>query len=168
MAENDNQNQQAAAQDNAPATRFSVQRVFVKDSSFEAPDSPECFRRPYAPQINFNINSRSRKIEDTFYEVVLRLTADVKQDDKTLFLVEVQQAGVFEIAGLENERLEQVLMITCPSILFPYGREAVDALVVKGSFPALMLAPVNFDAVYLQAKRQQAEQGRVQGEINAN
>lgn len=168
MAENDNQNQQAATQDNAAGTRFSVQRVFVKDASFEAPDSPECFRRPYTPAINFNINSRSRKIEDNFYEVVLRLTADVKQDDKTLFLVEVQQAGVFEIAGLEGDRLEQVLMITCPSILFPYGREAVDALVVKGSFPALMLAPVNFDAVYLQAKRQQAEQGKVQGEINAN
>ena len=110
MAENDNQNQQpAAAQDNVPATRFSVQRIFVKDASFEAPDSPECFRRPYNPQINFNINSRSRKIEDNFYEVVLRLTADVKQDDKTLFLVEVQQAGVFEIAGLEGERMEQVL-----------------------------------------------------------
>jgi len=168
MAENDNQNQQAATQDNAAATRFSVQRIFVKDSSFEAPDSPECFRRPYSPAINFNINSRSRKIEDNFYEVVLRLTADVKQDDKTLFLVEVQQAGVFEIAGLEGDRLEQVLMITCPSILFPYGREAVDALVVKGSFPALMLAPVNFDAVYMQAKRQQTEQGKVEGEINAN
>ena len=109
MAENDNQNQQAAA------TRFSVQRVFVKDASFEAPESPECFRRPYAPQINFNINSRSRKIEDSFYEVVLRLTADVKQDDKTLFLVEVQQAGVFEIAGLEGDRLEQAAKPWTPS-----------------------------------------------------
>jgi len=168
MAENDNQNQQAAPQADAAATRFSVQRVFVKDASFEAPDAPECFRRPYNPQINFNINSRSRKIEDNFYEVVLRLTADVKQDDKTLFLVEVQQAGVFEIAALAGDRLEQVLMITCPSILFPYGREAGDALVVKGSFPALMLAPVNFDAVYLQAKRSQADQARAQGEVNAN
>lgn len=167
MAENDNQNQQPAAQGET-ATRFAVQRVYVKDASFEAPDSPECFRRPYNPQINFNINSRSRKIEDNFYEVVLRLTADVKQDDKTLFLVEVQQAGVFEIAGLEGERLEQVLMITCPGILFPYGREAVDSLVVKGSFPALMLAPINFEAVYLQAKRSQAEQAKVPGSAVVN
>lgn len=166
MADND-QNQQAATQgDTGP--RFAVQRLYVKDASFEAPDSPECFRRPYNPQINFNINSRSRKLDEGFYEVILRLTAEVKQDDKTLFLVEVQQGGVFEVAGIEGERLEQVLMITCPGILFPYGREAIDALVIKGSFPALMLAPINFETVYLQAKRNQAEQATAQGEFNAN
>ena len=88
---------------------------------------------------------------------MLRLTADVKQDEKTVFLVEVQQAGIFEVSGLEGERLEQVLTITCPTVLFPYGREAVDALVTKGSFPALMLAPINFEAVYMQAKKNQAE-----------
>jgi preprotein translocase subunit SecB len=156
MAENDIQTQQPAAQDDTQAApRFSVQRIYVKDASFEAPDSPECFRRPYNPQINFNINSRSRKLDENFYEVILRLTADVKQDDKTLFL--------FEVGGLEGERLEQVLMITCPNILFPYGREAIDSLVIKGSFPALMLAPVNFEAVYLQAKRNQAEQAQAGG-----
>ncbi|HWK53323.1 MAG TPA: protein-export chaperone SecB [Hyphomicrobiales bacterium] len=161
MAENDNQQPQAAAAGNgeAPQVRFSVQRVYVKDSSFEAPDTPECFRRAYTPQINFSINSRSKKVDEGTYEVVLRLTADVKQDDKTVFLVEVQQAGVFEVVGLEGERLEQVLTITCPSVLFPYGREAIDALVVKGSFPALMLAPINFEAVYAQAKRNQEQQG---------
>jgi preprotein translocase subunit SecB len=131
MAENDQTpDQQPATQTKAPETRFGVQRIYLKDASFEAPD---------------------------FYEVVLRLTADVKQDNKTLFLVEVQQAGIFEVGGLEGERLEQVLTITCPTVLFPYGREAVDALVTKGSFPALMLAPVNFEAVYVQAKRKQAE-----------
>lgn len=173
MAENEQNN---AGQGNAAAagqgtqagqqanqgTRFGVQRLYLKDASFEAPESPEAFRRPYNPQVNFSINSRSRKIDDNFYEVVLRLTADVKQEDKTVFLVEVQQAGVFEIAGVEGERLEQVLTITCPSILFPYGREAVDALAVKGSFPALMLAPVNFEAVYAQAKRNQQEQAQQQ------
>jgi preprotein translocase subunit SecB len=144
----------------AVEARFGVQRIYIKDTSFEAPDTPECFRRPYTPKINFSINSRSRKVEGDIYEVVLRLTADVKQDDKTIFLVEVQQAGIFEVAGLEGEQLEQVLTITCPSILFPYGREAVDALAIKGSFPALMLAPVNFEAVYAQAKRNQAEQAK--------
>lgn len=170
MAENDQQdNQNAAAPGNVgstPETRFGVQRIYVKDASFEAPDTPESFRRPYKPQVNFSINSKSKKVEGDVYEVVLRLTADVKQDDKTVFLVEVQQAGIFEVAGLEGERLEQVLTITCPSLLFPYGREAIDALVVKGSFPALMLAPINFEAVYLQAKRNQAEQAAAQGEIN--
>lgn len=161
MAENDNNQaapQAAATQDGAAEQRFSIQRIYVKDASFEAPDSPEAFRRAYNPQINFNINSRTRKIEGDFYDVVLRLTAEVKQEDKTVFLVEVSQAGVFDIAGLEGERLEQVLSITCPSILFPYGREVVDSLVTKGGFPSLMLAPINFEAVYLQAKRNQSEQ----------
>ena len=162
MAENDQQNDTspaAAAQDNtqngAQENRFGIQRIYVKDSSFEAPDSPDSFRRPYKPQVNFSINSKSKKIEDNIFEVVLRLTADVKQDDKTIFLAEVQQAGVFEISGLEGERLEQVLTITCPNLLFPYGREAIDSLVIKGSFPALMLAPINFEAIYMQAKRNQ-------------
>lgn len=157
--QNTGQKQEPAAQAGSSETRFGVQRIYVKDASFEAPDSPESFRRPYNPQVNFSINTKSRKIEDNIYEVVLRLTADVKQDDKTVFLVEVQQAGVFEVRGIEGERLEQVLTITCPGILFPYGREAVDALCTKGSFPALMLAPVNFEAVYAQAKKNQQGQG---------
>lgn len=158
MAENETPAAQPAA---ASEPRFGVQRIYIKDSSFEAPDTPECFRRQYTPNVNFSINSKSKKIEGNAYEVVLRLTADVKQDDKTIFLVEVQQAGIFEVGGLDGERLEQVLAITCPNILFPYGREAVDALVTKGSFPALMLAPINFEAVYMQAKRNQAERAAV-------
>ena len=152
------ENTTAAAQPASNEPRFGVQRLYIKDTSFESPDAPECFRRQYTPTINFNINTRSRKIDTDLFEVVLRLTADVKQEDKTVFLVEVQQAGIFEIAGIEGEQLEQVLTITCPSVLFPYGREAVDALVVKGSFPALMLAPINFEAVYAQAKQQKLEQ----------
>jgi preprotein translocase subunit SecB len=161
MAEND----QAAGQEpianinTGTEPRFGVQRVYLKDASFEAPDSPEAFRRQYNPQVNFSINSRSKKIDGNFYEVVLRLTADVKQETRTVFLVEVQQAGIFEVAGLEGDRLEQVLTVTCPTVLFPYGREAVDSLITKASFPPLMLAPINFEAVYLQAKRKQAEQG---------
>ncbi len=167
MAKNDQApGQQPAAQTNPSEPRFGVQRIYLKDSSFEAPDSPESFRRPYNPQINFSINSRSKKIDGSFYEVVLRLTADVKQDNKTLFLVEVQQAGIFEVSGVEGERLEQVLTITCPTVLFPYGREAVDSLVIKGSYPALMLAPINFEAVYLQAKRKQSENAAAAGPVN--
>ena len=88
----------------------------------------------------------------------MRLTADVKQEDKTVFLVEIEQAGIFEIRGIEGEQLEQVLTITCPNVLFPYGREAIDALVTRGSFPALLLAPINFENIYLQAKQQQQAQ----------
>jgi len=153
--ENDIQATQPAESAQQPQVRFSVQRIYIKDASFEAPDTPESFRRAYQPQVNFTINSRSKKVEDGIFEVVLRLTADVKQEGKTVFLVEVQQAGVFEVAGLEGDRLDQVLSITCPSVLFPYGREAIDSLVTKASFPALMLAPINFEAVYAQAKRNQ-------------
>lgn len=160
MAEND---QVQSAAGNAPETRFGVQRIYLKDASLEAPDSPEAFRRAYNPQVNFSINSRSKKLDGNAYEVVLRLTADVKQDNKTLFLVEVQQAGIFEVAGLEGDRLEQVLTITCPTVLFPYGREAVDALVIKASFPPLMLAPINFESVYLQAKKAQSEKAATAG-----
>ncbi|MDC1528145.1 protein-export chaperone SecB [Gammaproteobacteria bacterium] len=165
MAENDQEQKPAEAQAGSQAgqegqdgQRFAVQRVYVKDASFEAPDTPTVFRQQYSPQVNFNINNRSTKVDEGVYEVVLRLTADVKQDDKTVFLVEVQQAGIFEIRGLNNEQLEQVLTITCPNILFPYGREAIDGLVTRGSFPALLLAPINFENIYQQAKQQQAEQ----------
>lgn len=157
MAENDQVPGTQPASTGAPETRFGVQRIYLKDASLEAPDSPDAFRRQYNPQVNFSINSRSKKVEGTTYEVVLRLTADVKQDNKTVFLVEVQQAGIFDVVGLEGERLEQVLTITCPTVLFPYGREAVDSLVTKASFPPLMLAPINFEAVYLSAKKKQAE-----------
>ena len=163
MAENDQVAGQPVAQTNTSETKFGVQRIYLKDASFEAPDSPESFRRAYSPQVSFSINSRSKKLDGNLFEVVLRLTADVKQEDKTVFLVEVQQAGIFEIAGLEGERLEQALSITCPTVLFPYGREAIDALMIKGSFPALMLAPINFEAVYVQAKRTQAEKAASAG-----
>ncbi len=170
MAENDQEQQPAEAQSGSQAgqegqegQRFGVQRVYVKDVSFEAPDTPNVFRQQYSPQVNFNINNRSNRVDEGIYEVVLRLTADVKQDDKTVFLVEVQQAGIFEIRGLNNDQLEQVLTITCPNILFPYGREAIDALVTRGSFPALLLAPINFENIYQQAKQQQVEQLAAKG-----
>jgi len=161
MADNEQQPQSvvtAADEEQGKGQRFGIQRIYVKDSSFEAPDTPDVFRRQYAPQVNFSINNRSNRLEEGLYEVVLRLTADVKQDDKTVFLAEVQQAGIFEVRGMEGEQLEQVLTITCPSTLFPYGREAIDALVTRGSFPALLLAPINFENIYIQAKQQQAAQ----------
>ncbi|NBS26384.1 MAG: protein-export chaperone SecB [Gammaproteobacteria bacterium] len=166
MAENDIQQNPAVQPGSDPSQqRFGVQRVYIKDVSFEAPDTPDVFRRQYNPQVNFSINNRSNQIEDGIYEVVLRLTADVKQDDKTVFLVEIEQAGIFEIRGVEGEQLEQVLTITCPNVLFPYGREAIDALVTRGSFPALLLAPINFENIYLQAKQQQqAQQAQAAGQ----
>ena len=160
MADNEVTNNSAAQPaGDRQGQRFGVQRVYIKDSSFEAPDTPNVFKQQYNPQVNFSINNKSTRIDEGLYEVVLRLTADVKQDEKTIFLVEVHQAGIFEVRGIEGDQLEQVLTIACPNVLFPYGREAIDALVTRGSFPALLLAPINFESIYMQAKQQQAQQG---------
>ena len=168
MADNDQQQPPVVPAGNQAGQRFGIQRVYIKDVSFESPDSPDVFRRQYNPQVNFSINNRSKKIDDGVYEVVLRLTADVKHEEKTVFLVEIQQAGIFEIRGIEGSQLEQVLTISCPNILFPYGREAIDALVTRGSFPALLLAPINFESIYMQAKQQQAEQAKAKAQAPAD
>lgn len=154
MAEND----QTTAQAETPLQRFALQRIYVKDLSFEAPNSPDIFQQQFNPKIDFNLSCKNKFIKESFYEVVLKLTAEAKQDDKTQFLVEVEQAGIFEIHGFQGNQLEQVLASMCPSILFPYARETIDALVLKGTFPPLMLGQVNFDAIYNQSLQQKAAQ----------
>ena len=133
--------------------KFAIQRVYVKDISFESPGAPDTFRIQGKPSVNLDLNTKNQSLEDGLWEVVLTLTITAKaEDERTLYLAEVQQAGVFEIAGLEGEMAEQTLASLCPSILFPYARENIDSLITKGTFPPLMLAPVNFDALYEQAK----------------
>jgi preprotein translocase subunit SecB len=144
---------------NAPAgAQFALQRIFVKDASFESPRAPEIFRSQWKPKVNMELNSSHNKIEGDLYEVVIQVTITARSDnDEVVYLTEVQQAGIFLIKGLEAEAMLQTLGAFCPSVLFPYAREAVDNLVIKGSFPPLMLAPVNFDAIYEQTRRQQQE-----------
>ncbi len=137
--------------------QFALQRIYVKDLSFEAPLGPEAFRQQWKPKVKLDLNTKNAKAEDNIYEVVLTLTITAHQEDKTAFLIEVQQAGLFLCKGLEGDQLHQVLGSVCPNILFPYAREAVDNIVLKGSFPPLMIAPVNFDALYQQAMQQQSE-----------
>jgi len=138
--------------------QFALQRIYLKDSSFESPRSPVVFQGKWEPKIHFDIKTRSSKVQDDIYEVVLVLTAEAKLDDQSAFLVEVHQAGIFSCKDFDEAQMEQVLSTVCPNILFPYAREAIDSLVIKGSFPALMLAPINFDALYAQQKQAQAEQ----------
>ncbi|MGK0462478.1 MAG: preprotein translocase subunit SecB, partial [Candidatus Azotimanducaceae bacterium] len=138
--------------------QFALQRIFVKDASFESPRAPEIFRAKWQPKVNMELNSSHNKIEEDLYEVVIQLTITARsENDEVVYLTEVQQAGIFLVKGLEPEALLQTLGAFCPSVLFPYAREAVDNLVIKGSFPPLMLAPVNFDAIYEQTRRQQQE-----------
>lgn len=151
--------EQQGTDDKQGNTQFSIQRIYLKDASFESPDSPQSFRAEWKPTINLELNSRHFKLEDKLWEVVLNLTITTKSEqDEVLYLVEVQQAGIFHIDGLDAEVLARTLGGFCPGVLFPYAREVVDGLVVKGSFPALMLAPVNFDAIYEQSKLEQARQ----------
>ena len=137
--------------------QFSLQRIYVKDVSFETPQGHEVFRQQWKPRVNLEMNTKQNRIDDNNYEVVLTLSVTASQEDKTAFLAEVQQAGIFFVAGIAEPQLRQVLSTACPNILFPYAREAIDNLVTRGSFPPLMLAPVNFDALYQQAVKQQAQ-----------
>lgn len=137
-----------ASQEQGP--QFSLQRIYVKDLSFEAPKSPEIFRAEWSPSVELDLNTRQRQLEGDFHEVVLTLSVTVKTADEVAFIAEVQQAGIFLIQGLDPASMSHTLGAFCPNILFPYAREALDSLVVRGSFPALMLSPVNFDALYAQ------------------
>lgn len=161
MADNEENtaSQDTAAEAQQPAgPQFALQRIYLKDASFESPRSPAVFQSQWQPKINFDIKTKSDKVQDGVYEVVLVLTVEAQLEEQPAFVVEVQQAGIFTAADFGDEQREQLLATVCPNILFPYAREAVDNLVVKGSFPALMLSPINFDALYAQQKLAQAEQ----------
>jgi len=150
----DNETQQT--EENQP--QFALQRIYIKDSSFESPNSPDIFQKAWEPQINLDLNTANKKLTDTQFEVVLSLTVTAKVEDQVAFIVEVQQAGVFMITGLEETQIGQTIGAYCPTLLFPYAREAIDNLVTKGSYPAMMLAPINFDAIYAEALKRQEEE----------
>ncbi|MCZ6579283.1 MAG: protein-export chaperone SecB [Gammaproteobacteria bacterium] len=150
------------AEENAPQNHFSIQKLYVKDVSFESPDTPKAFNfSKWEPKIELNLNHTHSAIDDKIYEAVLTVTATVKQQEKTAFLVEVQQAGVFAIVGYDENERNYILSSQCMSILFPYAREAISDLTSRGGFPPLVLTPVNFDALYKQHVQQQA--GKEQG-----
>ena len=141
------------------APQFSLQRIYVRDLSFEAPKSPAIFRQEWTPSVSLDLNTRQKQLENDFYEVVLTLSVEVKNGDEIAFIAEVQQAGIFLIKGLDASSMSHTIGAFCPNILFPYARETIDSLVVRGSFPALMLAPVNFDALYAQELQRMQEAG---------
>ena len=136
---------------------FGIHSVYLKDVSFEAPNSPEIFKTQFQPEIQMNLNLETNALEGNIYEVVLSVTVDAKVKDKSAFLVELQQAGVFTVKGFTEENLGPMLGIYCPNVLFPYARESVANLVTKGGFPQLLLEPVNFEALYAQHVEQQSQ-----------
>ncbi len=143
---------------NAGDAKFALQRIYVKDSSFESPRAPHSFRQEWKPKVNMELNTKQERVDDQHYEVTLIVTITATNDnEETLYLAEVQQAGIFLIAGMGDDDLSHTLGSFCPSVLFPYARETIDGMVTKGSFPPLMLAPVNFDALYAEALKRQRE-----------
>ena len=135
--------------------QFTVQRIYTKDLSFESPSTPAVFMKQWQPKVTVELNTKSDAIDtEGNFEVVLSITITAKIEDETAFLIEVQQAGIFYIKGFEGEDLRRILGTAAPNVLFPYARETIDTVCVKGAFPAIMLAPVNFDAVYQQALAQ--------------
>ncbi|MCE8018594.1 protein-export chaperone SecB [Halomonas sp. MCCC 1A11036] len=159
-------NQAAAGQQNKQQLQFAVQRIYVKDISFEAPNSPAVFQQPFKPKVGLDLNTSSAQVGEGLYEVVVKVTAQVSHSEsgQTSFLAEIEQAGLFRISGIEGAQLEHTLGAFCPNVLFPYARECIDNLVNRGGFPPLMLAPVNFEAIFAQKKKREAEQAQQQGE----
>ncbi len=141
----------------APAREMTIQKIYLKDASFEAPNSPTIFQGKWRPQVNVDLDSKAERMEDDLYHVVLTVTVTAKQEDKTAFLVELSQAGIFRIKGADKAEMGPVLGSYCPGTLFPFARQAISELVTQGGFPQLLLAPVNFDALYADhVRRQQA------------
>lgn len=164
----DEQAQAAGAAGEPPRQQFTLQRIYTKDLSFESPGTPEVFRKAWKPKVNVDLNTKSNRIdEDGNYEVVVTVTLTTKVEEETAFLVEVQQAGIFTVRGFEGETLRQVLATACPNVLFPYARETIDNLCVKGGFPPVMLAPVNFEGLYQQALANAQSEGQQNGAAEA-
>ena len=136
--------------------QFALQRVYLKDVSFEAPNSPQVFTKEWKPEVKLDLNTGAQKLDDTHYEVSIKVTITATNSEETAFLVEVVQAGLFVLSNIPEEQVRPMLGALCPNILFPYLRENIDSLVVKGGFPALVLAHINFDALYQQRLAQEA------------
>lgn len=134
---------------------FSIEKVFVKDISLEIPNSPQVFLERDAPTVDIQLHHNSSQVDDGVYQTILTVTVTAKVKDKTMFLVEVGQAGVFVIRNIPGAELDAVLGIACPNILFPYAREVVADTTVRAGFPPVVLNPVNFESIYQQAVQQQ-------------
>ena len=153
MAQEDNN----AAQEQAQQAGFSIEKIYVKDASLEIPHAPQIFTERTQPQVGIELSNFAQQVEENIFEVAIKVTVTSKIADKTVYLVEVTQAGIFQISGVPEENMELIVGITCPNILFPYAREAVSNLVVRAGFQPVLLNPINFEALFAQQKQQQAE-----------
>ena len=135
---------------------FGIEKLYVKDLSLEVPNAPEIFLEREAPQINIQLNTSGRGVGEGVYEVVLTITVTAKVGEKTVFLVEVGQAGIFRIQNVPEDQMEPLIAVACPNILFPYAREAVSDAVTRAGFQPIVLQPVKFEGMYMQRLQEQA------------
>ena len=159
----------APAPQEAAGAAFSVEKIYVKDVSFESPGSPAIFNEPGQPDLQLNLNQRVQRLNETAFEVSLRVTLTCKVGEKTAYMVEIDQAGVFGIAGLPPQGVDVLLGTQCPNILFPYVRQLASDLIQAGGFPPFLLQPINFDALYAETLRQRqaqaAQQQAAEGDV---
>lgn len=160
MSEVDEKKEQAVA----GGKQFSIQKVYMRDISFETPNTPLIFQEKWEPETNMQLGNKAVVLGEGGHEVMLSVTVTAKIGDKTAYLVEVQQCGIFNIAGYDPKELPAIVGSVCPNILFPFAREAISDLVTRGGFPQLLLSPVNFDALFAEYAQQQRKQQEGAGE----
>ena len=162
MAEQDTApNGAAASPENAPAVaQFTVEKLYLKDVSFEAPGAPQVFAEQGQPQLQMTLNQKVQRLAENAFEVVLGVTLTCTIAEKTAYLAEVQQAGVFGLAGFDERGVDAMLGTHCPNVLFPYARQAIGDLIQGGGFPPFLLQPINFESLYLESQRQRAQQAQ--------
>ena len=170
MAKEDIKKNQAAVDESAQNAQpgFGIEKLYVKDASIEVPNAPQIFTERTAPQVNVELANAAQKLDEGIFEVAIKVTVTAKMGDKTAFLVEATQAGIFAIRNVPDENLEPILAVTCPNILFPYAREAVSDMVTRAGFAPVLLNPINFEALYLQQKEQAQQKQQAENAAKAN
>lgn len=148
-----------APAENANGPAFTIEKIYVKDVSFESPNSPNIFNENVQPDLQLNLNQKVQRLSDTAFEVVLGVTLTCKAGEKTAYVAEVEQAGVFGLIGLDPQAIDVLLGTQCPNILFPYVRSMVSDLIQAGGFPPFYLQPINFEGLYAETLRQRQAQG---------
>ncbi|GAB4221781.1 MAG: protein-export chaperone SecB [Francisella sp.] len=139
-------------QNNELQPSFIIQKIYTKDVSFETINTPACFKEQWNPKAEFNIDINTKKINKENFEVDLTITITTKNNESNVYIAEVTQSGIFTIAGMSEEQIESILNTYCANTLFPYAKRIIDSAVIKGGFLPINLAPINFDAIYLQKK----------------
>ena len=152
--------------DQEPQAQLALERIYTKDLSFEVP-SPRVFMGEWQPELDINLSSNAEQLDPTHFQVVLSVTVNAKNQGAVAFIAEVHQAGVFLIENVTQEQLPHLLGAYCPNILFPFAREAISDLVTKGSFPQLLLAPINFDAAFAESQERLGQQQAAEATGNA-